>query len=231
MKPYARPANTNAKAVTFDLPKPTTEKPLGILLQQLLAKRAFERDTTIPSHDPQPLNTFILRRLVGGTPAVIPISFGSEDFFSLYRATSFSVAGVSFSSVDHFVRTLKHRPTSTLEASTLRLQINANLHTSKPDIFSRRNGHLVRLDWAAQRESVLDAALWFRYSQNKDHGARLLATGIAPLEYLSSEIPYGGQHNLLGKCLMKVRSKLQRNEAPVAAQRAIEYLEKHYRRK
>lgn len=161
----------------------------------------------------------------------MPISFGSDDFFSMYRATSFSVAGLSFSSVDHFVRTLKHQPTSKLGASTLLLQINSNLHTSDPDLFARRNDHIVRSDWLAQRESALLAALWFRFSQNKDHGARLLATGRAPLEYLSGEIPYGGEYNLLGKSLMKIRDNLQRNEAPAAAQRAIEYLEKYYRRK
>jgi len=161
----------------------------------------------------------------------MPISFGSDDFFSMYRATSFSVAGLSFSSVDHFVRTLKHQPTSKLGASTLLLQINSNLHTSDPDLFARRNDHIVRSDWFAQRESALLAALWFRFSQNKDHGARLLATGRAPLEYSSGEIPYGGEYNLLGESLMKIRDNLQRNEAPAAAQRAIEYLEKYYRRK
>lgn len=84
---------------------------------------------------------------------------------------------------------------------------------------AKRRGRNVKLraDWDAVKDGIMEEIVRAKFTQNKDLGEKLLATGDAVLiegntwndRYWGVDIKTGAGHNHLGKIIMKIRTELK----------------------
>lgn len=130
---------------------------------------------------------------------------GPYAFLSNFYPSPFTdVEGIVWPTIEHYFQAMK-------STSSQKRQEFARLTTP---LKAKRAGRKVALrsDWEQVKVSVMCTALTYKFTQNLDLQEKLLATGD---EVLHEDSPYdfvwgwqdGGQ-DLLGKCLMQIRSEL-----------------------
>ncbi|MDE3229102.1 MAG: NADAR family protein [Chloroflexota bacterium] len=141
-----------------------------------------------------------------------PITFasprGEHGYLSNFYPAPFTLKGVEWPTVEHYFQAQKFAGTPHEEAIR---------RTASPLIaarMGRSRARPLRPDWEAVKEVVMLEALRAKFTQRADLGARLRATGAAPLvEHRARDTywgdgPDGHGQNRLGALLMRVRDEL-----------------------
>lgn len=155
--------------------------------------------------------------------AAPPVWFHSKDpatgWLSNFAPHPFTLDGVRWPSVEHYYQAQKHADPAVVQ------RIRAADDAARARKPGQDRSLAVPPDWAERRLAVMARALHAKFEQNRALGARLLATGSAPLIHLSASDRFWGRsrngegENRLGELLMALRRDLAVGARPGKARR------------